>query len=255
MIVGLEGGLCNQAFQLAFGLSVAKARGEECFFTRHRFASDPNGRVYSLAPFAADVKFAEREEEPILWDSWYYNPGVYDPQWKSFCGHWQTEKYFDVPLVREALRLRDSPSLEAMNTVAEILSGGHSCFIHVRRTDTLKPEEIEYRGRQGMDYYQKAIEHVRAQVPDVRFFVFSDDPDWCEGAFPGFTIVRGNPAHEDLWLMSFCNHAIIPNSTFGWFGAWLNPEPNRIVIAPAKWFNVGLNYSDVVPARWLKLEN
>ena len=54
--------------------------------------------------------------------------------------------------------------------------------------------------------------------------------------------------------MSLCDHAIIPNSTFGWWGAWLGDEkPDRIVIAPEKWFAVGLNYSDVIPDRWLKL--
>ncbi len=251
MIVGLEGGLGNQLFQLAFGLSVAKRRGEECFFTKHRFASDPNGRTYALDPFSAQVKFAEREEEPIVWDSWYYNPAVYT-EGKSFCGHWQTEKYFDVPLVREATRLRSLPNDDALRVAFQI-DHQPSCAIHVRRTDTLKPDEIAYHGRQGMDYYEKAIAYIRDRVEGVRFFVFSDDPAWCRTAFPGSTIVSGNAAHEDMWLMSIAEHAIIPNSTFGWWGAWLgDQQKNRIVIAPEKWFAVGLNYSDVVPERWLK---
>lgn len=251
MIVGLEGGMGNQLFQLAFGLSVAKKRGEKCFFTTHRFTSDPNGRKYELDHFAADVKLVEREEAPILWDSWYYNPAVSDPQWKSFCGHWQTEKYFDEPLVRAAAAIKID---NANNPYVYEIQKQPSCFIHVRRTDTLKQAEIEYHGRCSDAYYKRAIQHIRNKDPYVRFFVFSDDPDWCRDSFlKDFTVVNGNPAHEDLWLMSMCNHAILPNSTFGWWGAWLgDQQKDRIVIAPSKWFNVGLNYSDVVPARWLK---
>ena len=120
MIVALEGGMGNQLFQMAFGLSVAKARGEECFFTTHKFSCDPNGRVYELGHFAADVKLTEREEESILWDSWYYNPAVYDKQWKSFAGHWQTEKYFDVPLVRAATTTGSCPSTVHLQMAADI---------------------------------------------------------------------------------------------------------------------------------------
>jgi hypothetical protein len=258
MIVSLEGGCGNQLFQAAFGLSVAKARGEECFFTRHKLEHDPNGRVYELGHFAADIKFVEREEEPICWDSWYHNPGVYDKKWQSFAGHWQTEKYFDAPLVRQATKLRHPVSIVSSLTAIDIFLQP-SAFIHVRRTDTLKPEEIEYHGRCSDGYYARAIDHIREKVPGVRFFVFSDDPWWCREHFSkDFTFVDYNlaSAHEDLWLMSLCNHAIIANSTFSWMGAWLgDQQKDRIVIAPSKWFRIGLNYSDVVPDRWLKFDN
>jgi hypothetical protein len=256
VIVSLEGGMGNQLFQAAFGLSVAKARGEECFFTTHKFEHDPNGRKYELDHFAADIKFAEREEEPICWDSWYYNPGVYDKKWQSFAGHWQSEKYFDVPLVRSATKLLHPPSNDTLE-IADLIQHRPSCAIHVRRTDTLKPEEISYHGRQDADYYFRAIHRLTKIDPMMKFFVFSDDPAWCREIFPErFIIVshNQNSAHEDLWLMSLCNHAIIPNSTFGWWGAWLGDEqPNRIVIAPEKWFACSLNYSDVVPERWIKM--
>ena len=257
MIVGLEGGMGNQLFQLAFGLSVAKRRGEECFFTRYRLDSDPNGRKYELDHFAVDVKIVEREEPPILADTWYYNPGVYDPQWKSFTGHWQSEKYFDEMLVRSALRLHDWSSKQTLRMAMQIESQP-SCFIHVRRGDYTLPDRIAYHGNVSENYYHRAIEHIRSQVPDVRFFVFSDEPFWCQDAFPRCTIVAHNQeaAHEDLWLMSLCNHAIICNSTFSWWGAYLGDmQNNRIVIAPNRWFVVSLNSSDVLPERWLKIDN
>lgn len=259
MIVGLEGGMGNQLFQLAFGLSVAKRRGEECFFTRYRLDHDPNGRIYELHHFAAEVQIVPQETPPVLADTWYYNPGVYDPQWKSFTGHWQTEKYFDATLVRKELsfRLAENYKWTTMLMAAEIVSSP-SCFLHVRRGDYTLPDRIAYHGNVSLSFYDRAISYIEDRIPGVRFFVFSDDPDWCKAAFPRFTIVDHNQeaAHEDLWLMSLCNHAIIPNSTFGWWGCWLgDTQHNRIVIASNRWFACSLNASDVVPERWLKFEN
>jgi Glycosyl transferase family 11 len=245
MIVGLEGGMGNQLFQLAFGLSLAKRRGEECFFTKHRLDHDPNGRVYELGHFAADVKIVEREEPPITQDTWYFNP---DPQGNSFTGHWQSEKYFDEPIVRAATRLKDC--------YVPLIPRSPSCAIHVRRGDYLLPDRIAYHGNVGPDYYARAMNAIRAKEPWIHFYVFSDDPLWCQSNFPTATVVHDNPAHIDLWMMGLCDHAIIPNSTFGWWGAWLgDTTKDRIVIAPARWFACGLNSSDVVPERWLKFEN
>jgi hypothetical protein len=253
MIVGLEGGLGNTLFQLAFGLSVAKARGEECLFTKYRLDSDPNGRVYELGNFCAEVPIVEREEAPLLADTWYYNPGVYDKQWKSFTGHWQTERYFDAPLVRQALKLRYPISAGTACWANRILSGP-SCAIHVRRGDYLLPDRLAYHGNVTMDYYHRAME----RIGKCDFFVFSDDVAWCIDAFPNCLVVRypDQTDHEHLFLMSLCNHAIIPNSSFGWWGAWLgDTQKDRIVIGPSRWFVCGLNASDVIPDRWLKLEN
>jgi Glycosyl transferase family 11 len=116
-----------------------------------------------------------------------------------------------------------------------------------------------------MDYYNAAMSYVREREPEVRFFIFSDDPDWCRSTFPHDTVVGHNgwgsgnrgPAteHEDLYLMSLCNHAVICNSTFGWWGAWLGDEVTRrprIVVSPEKW-SVDGKPRDIVPERWIKL--
>ena len=258
MIVGIEGGMGNQLFQLAFGKSVAKRRGEELFFTRYRIDSDPNGRVYELHHFKGgqDLKFVEHEEAPIVADNWYFNQTVWT-QGKSFTGHWQSEKYFDAPLVRELLTLQELPSEQSMR-VSFFIQDGPSCMVHVRRGDYLLPDRLACHGNVSMDFYQRAMDYVRKNEPDVKFFIFSEDPAWCIDNFPGCMIVSHNTekAHEDLWLMSLCNHAIFPNSTFGWWGAWLgDTQPNRIVIGPSRWFVIGQNSSDVIPDRWLKFDN
>ena len=257
--MGIEGGMGNQLFQLAFGKSVAKRRGEELFFTRYRIDSDPNGRVYELHHFKGgqDLKFVEHEEPPVVADNWYFNQTVWT-QGKSFTGHWQSEKYFDAPLVRELMQLQEPP-FDA-EWFANDICKRPSCMVHVRRGDYLLPDRLACHGNVSMDFYKRAMDYVRANVPGVRFFVFSDDYEWCGanmtswdthaiGAFP-------DKAHVDLWLMSLCNHAIFPNSTFGWWGAWLgDTQPNRIVIGPSRWFVIGQNSSDVIPDRWLKFDN
>ena len=258
MIVGIEGGMGNQLFQLAFGKSVAKRRGEELFFTRHRIDSDPNGRVFELDHFAGgqDLKFVEHEEPPVVADNWYFNQTVWT-QGNSFTGHWQTEKYFDAPLVRELCALAKPPSAES-ELLASLIREGPSCAIHVRRGDYLLPDRLACHGNVSQNFYCAAVQYVMDRVPDVRFFVFSDDPEWCKENFKWATVVDHNQqaAHEDLWLMSLCNHAIFPNSTFGWWGAWLgDTQPNRIVIGPKRWFVIGQNSSDVLPERWLKFDN
>ena len=258
MIVGIEGGLGNQLFQMAFGYSVAKRRNEELFFTRHRIDSDPNGRVFELHHFVGgqDMKFVEHEEPPVVADNWYFNQTVWT-QGKSFTGHWQSEKYFDEPLVRKLVTLQELPSAETMKMALEIQSGP-SCGIHVRRGDYLLPDRLACHGNVTPDFYKRAMECTWAKDPWVRFFMFSDDPEWCKANFPNCTVVEHNQqaAHEDLWLGSLCNHFIFPNSTFGWWQAWLgDTQPNRIVIGPKRWFVIGQNSSDVIPERWLKFDN
>lgn len=268
MVVRLQGGLGNQLFQVAFGFSVAKKRGEELYFTRFGVDNDTK-RSYSLGPFKCDLKFVPKEGDPIYSeDVFLYDPLVYQrPRNPSFSGHWQTEKYFDVPLVREILAFRNPPSAKTQE-VAELIkdAGANSAFLHIRRGDYLWKENLTYHGGCSPGYYQMAIARIKQKAPDTKFFVFSDEPDWCRTAYPNFTIIDHNKPgdnrapgqeHEDLYLMSLCRHAVIANSSFSWWGAWLgDTQPDRLVIAPKKWFTTpSLQYRDVVPERWIKLDN
>ncbi len=255
MIVGLEGGMGNQMFQLAFGKSVAKRRNEPVYFTKWRLDNDPNGRKYDLDAFRCEVNFTLEEVPPIIRDVWYFNEGVWT-NGNSFVGHWQSEKYFDDALVRSELALRELPSALSWQMSNEILKQP-SCMIHVRRTDYLSEACLACHGNVSLEYYARAIGYVRSNVPGVRFFVFSDDPEWCHMNFRDCTVVGFNQSNaaEDIWLMSLCDHAIITNSTFGWWGAWLSDTKPRIVIGPQRWFVIGQNSSDVIPERWLKFAN
>lgn|SRR5208337_1588594 len=265
MIVGLEGGLGNQMFQLAFGKSVSKARGEEIFFTKWRFDEDPS-RSYGLDVFDTKIWIVSEDVPPLIREPFFrYNPEIYTMPITTFTGHFQTEKYFDKPLVRSLFRLKNPPSDESRSVALDILRQP-SCFVHFRRTDNLLPEKMAYHGMPSRAYYASAMNHIALNVPGVKFFFFSDEPRWCKETFPEYTTVDCNPMstkghpgreHEDLWLMGLCHHGIIANSTFSWWGAWLgDTRSERIVVAPKTWFGPAspMDSCDIVPERWLRFE-
>ncbi len=254
MIVALQGGLGNQMFQYAFGVSVAKARGEKVYFSRNRVDADPK-REYSLGAFNLPIEFAE-EKEPFYYDTYLYDPGVYTaPKDSTFVGHWQTEKYFDEG-VREIFRPPPGKFLDCPDNFLR----GNKTSIHVRRADYLLPEAVAYHGLCSTAYYERAVRRVyEIYGQGMEFFVFSDDPEWCKTVFrkeaivPRFTIMPIGTPHDDLWLMSLCPNAIIANSSFSWWGAWLGLQ--SLVIAPKRWYANGPLERDICPDRWLRLEN
>jgi len=192
-----------------------------------------------------------------------YDPANFDvPDNSTLIGCWQTEKYFaDIaPILREELILK-SPVRQELQPLIRQLVETTSVSIHVRRGDYLHPNCVAYHGNLGMDYYTRAIEYVRGRVPNPTFYVFSDDPsgaasEWCSANMPG-EIVSGNNPTEDLYLLSQCQHSIIANSSFSWWGCWMAESAtgnDRIAVAPQRWFNEApLDSSDVVPERWIKL--
>ena len=264
MIVVFMGGLGNQMFQYAFGVSVAKAKGEDAAFMWR----EGEWRAYSLEAFNCRVNLVKTTtgtvfNEPIF----AFDPSVYQrPRGSSFIGHWQTEKYFDAPLVRQDMTLRN-PISDASRTVADAIlaAGSNSAFLHIRRTDYLLGQNPTFHGSPSQRYYDEAVARIRAATTDTKFFVFSDDPEWCKSVYPDFTVVdhnkmgvNGKPGqeHEDIRLMSLCRHGAIANSSFSWWGAWLgDTQPNRLIYAPKRWFVVNLESKDIVPERWTKLEN
>lgn len=277
MIVALNGGLGNQMFQYAFGVSIGVAKHERVLFNKVNL-DNGNHRAYSLGVFNTEVIFKEPVGNPIYTEKTFaYDAGVLNAVGGSyFIGNWQTERYFVNRLVRQAFLPRNPLTQRSIEWKMKIMNKpGPTCSLHVRRTDYLNVQH--YHGLKDLTYYYGAIQAIRAAArPDVRFFVFSDDIKWCRENFltGEFNFVDANgfgdgtrgpsTEHEDLFLMSFCEHAIIPNSSFGWWGAWLGDQfaaeygMPRTVVAPKEWFNPTgpaktLDTSDICPARWLRL--
>jgi Glycosyl transferase family 11 len=178
-------------------------------------------------------------------------------------GYWQSEKYFrdceDVIRKEFSMKIPMSPSNEQM---AHRIAGEESAVsIHVRRGDYVSDAGTNrFHGTCSVDYYRKAVDRICGFAPASHFFVFSDGIDWAKEnlrlrqpvTYVDFNDDEKN--YEDLRLMGLCTHHIIANSSFSWWGAWLNPNPDKIVIAPKKWFNdPSINTDDLMPKSWLRL--
>lgn len=178
-------------------------------------------------------------------------------------GMWQSEKFFGasvVPILRQHFTFR-YPAPALVLEMGERIRRGPSAFVHFRRGDYVSnPKFKSDIGVLGLDYYRRALEIVSQRHPGVTFFVFSDDIDTVEKEFrpPAPCVyvrsVQSWHSQDKIRLMSLCDHAVVSNSTFAWWAAWLNPNPAKLVCAPDPWFAGGeRDGRDVVPQSWLRL--
>ena len=189
-----------------------------------------------------------------------FHPEILTMRNGYFQGFWQTERYF-LPVARSlrtAFTFRQP--MDAGNIrIAEEIGSCDAVSIHVRRGDYVKKRRLETIGSVcSPRYYRDAIEQIRARVAQPRFFVFSDDPAWVRENLKvddalHVDINAGGASFRDMQLMSLCKHNIIANSSFSWWGAWLNANPGRLVLAPDVWIR-GASMPDVVPEGWLRVE-
>ena len=178
-------------------------------------------------------------------------------------GYWQTEKYFnDIrTLLLEELSFKNAPNGENAKLL-ESIAQEESVSIHIRRGDFISNVAVnEFHGACNVGYYERAIEMISKYTINPILYFFSDDIDWAKSNFenkhPNSIFISNNAneySFEDLRLMSICKHNIIANSSFSWWGAWLNNNPAKIVIAPSQWFSKpGIDFSDIVPTNWMKI--
>ena len=178
-------------------------------------------------------------------------------------GYWQSEKYFKgieekikkifiFPQITEEKNLKILENIEKYSSVS----------IHVRRGDYVGHPQLD--GLAPIEYYEKAIEYIKKNINNPKFFIFSNDLLWCKKNLPlqqnEYEVVEenfGEKSYRDMQLMSLCKHNIIPNSSFSWWGAWLNRNPQKIVIAPERWFTRESKflYEDIIPKEWIKIKN
>jgi hypothetical protein len=197
-----------------------------------------------------------------LTQNFMYEPSV----WKTgpntyFIGYWQTERYFlkYENLIRDAFKF--TPDLVGRNReVAEQISTQNAVALHVRRGDYVT--NLHYNkvhGTCSTAYYQQAVQYVTAHVSNPVLYIFSDDIDWVrhhmQFDLPSVHVShnQGKYSYEDMRLMSLCRHNIIANSSFSWWSAWLNTNPQKIVIAPRQWIEFEHASSDLIPQTWIRL--
>lgn len=260
--VKLMGGMGNQMFQAAMGMAQAARLGTSVQLDPS-LLTNPE-RKFALGQWSMyldlGVKPTTIHEQGML-----YNQKLVDSIKDGDClqGYWQSEKYF-ANLIPDAIHQVFTPfaplSDRAKRVQEHIEQNENMCFVHVRRGDYLKEPHKSFHGVLGMSYYSRAASEIfeRTNGSVKRFVVFTDDPEWARTQFtnPFYTVIEPNRESEDIYLMSLCKHAIIANSSFSWFGAWLGDnKKNRTVIAPQKWFTdeAKQDYSDIVPGRWIKI--
>jgi Glycosyl transferase family 11 len=168
----------------------------------------------------------------------------------SIKGYWQTDLYFSS--IRISLIKEITPKF--LPPIPNILIQNNVVAVHVRRTDYLKDDRY---GFLGLDYYKNAIEYFNQKLINPAFYFFSDDMDWCKENFTNENMFF---CEDELWkedylqlyLISKCTHQIIANSSFSWWGAWLNENEKKIVVRPNKPFNDGsLCYENHYPPQWI----
>ncbi|WP_430934751.1 alpha-1,2-fucosyltransferase [Saccharicrinis sp. 156] len=177
-------------------------------------------------------------------------------------GFWQSAQYFkDIEeIIRKDFQFKIPPSsgnIEYLNQIGNC----NSVSVHIRRGDYVTSKHYNNVHQVlSPEYYQKAATIIEEQITNPTYFVFSDDPQWAKEnlIFKHKAVFidhnNGKNAFEDLRLMSNCKHHIIANSTFSWWGAWLNPNKDKIVIAPDKWYKMEkLENKDILPEKWIRL--
>ncbi len=295
--VFLRGGLGNQMFQYAAGVSLAKKSNTrlvlDSTFLNDRFPRrEFTYRTYDMDVFTVEPQFTTISKistafpVPGLWlgldlsamkisstlgiqnmiieDERPYAKMMVPAATKKdtiLYGRWQSEKYFEdvKDEIRAAFQFRFPLNEEASRFALEIASS-NSVALCVRRGDYVAfASAKKMMGDTNINYYSAAIRYMNEHVKDPRFVVFSDDLEWCKANLelpPGtlFSSNKGPKWSYHLELMSLCKHSIIANSTFYWWGAWLNRNLEKIVVAPKRWYADGPDdNNEIMPKGWITL--
>ena len=255
--LGKIGRLGNQMFQYSALRGIANKNNCEYTIPESSFKSEWSDHqlfetfeMSSINNVGLSKNTSILKEEKFNFDDKFFNLSSCN---FDLVGYFQTEKYFSH--IRESLLIDFKfldyilePCVETISSFKEPIS------LHVRRTDYLqKPNE---HPPQSIEYYERALSYFDV---DRDVIIFTDDVQWCKQqelfSSDRFIISESKDNRIDLCLMSLCNDHIIANSSFSWWGAWLNTRDNPIVIAPKKWFGDNgytkdHNTDDIIPSRW-----
>ena len=286
IIVNLKGGLGNQMFQYALGRHLAlKNKDILKLNTQNLTTAKEQGNIYrpfDLESFCiykeiAEVSEIEKVQYPygtfskinslirrkvfkrynIIFDKKFLNlsGNIY------LDGYWQSPNYFDSirKTLLEDFKLNDGLSASG-KIIEDSIKSTNSVSLHVRRGDYVQNSRVldEY-GICSVSYYERALSEIAKLYSDYTVYVFSDDIEWVKNnlQFKNSSVVfikdESITSAQELYLMSKCKHNIIANSTFSWWGAWLNNNPDKIVIAPTPWFDKVIYDKNLIPSSWKQI--
>lgn len=176
-------------------------------------------------------------------------------------GFWQSPKYFEDirDVIISDLSFKGQFSIP-FEKYEKMIHKSNAVSVHIRRGDYASNSKVQKAyGVCSLEYYQQAIAYINNNINNPIFYVFSDDISWVKenlnfGERVEYVTGKELLDSEEMILMSICKHNIIANSTFSWWGAWLNQNENKIVIAPTPWFNTNEKYfKDLIPLSWVRI--
>lgn len=279
IIVRIQGGLGNQLFQYSLYESF-RAKGMETKTDISTFLDGRETRALELAKLGLEFDVAAKQELHSLYaddaritdrvlryltgkkkyikeKQYDFNPHILQTTDGFLNGYWQSEQYFESvgSKIREQICFQNTDTETIQNRETQIAQS-NSVSIHVRMGDYLQQSEI-YGNICTKEYYQKAIQYISERVENPVFYVFSDEPEkaaemLADYEFYAITENSGVDSYKDMYLMSCCKHHIIANSTFSWWGAWLDKKPDKIVVTPSKW-NQMCQKNDICCKGWIMI--
>jgi hypothetical protein len=292
IIVQLKGGLGNQMFQYALGRVISLKRQDLLYLDIRLLINSPKNitvRNFDLDKFDIKANIAPNNllkhtplsQRDIFWiflqrmlgkeliinyfkeQDISFDPDVFNVSGNTyFEGYWQSEDYFKeiAPVIRNDFIFKIMPDKLNKEVLLRI-KNTNSVSLHIRRGDYVSsPIASQVLGVLGKEYYNRALDLIKKWVKDPHIFIFSDDIKWARKNFnlniPLYfvDINQDKKNYEDMRLMSNCQHHIIANSSFSWWGAWLGLNPNKIIIRPKKWFNqANMETKNLCPPSWIKV--
>jgi hypothetical protein len=248
-------GLCNQMFQVAALTSHAYDDGLTAIFPQIKTPQyggyDKNimSRVNSEDINTSNFKYIEI---PFGYHKLSEKCNI------CYKGYMQSEKYFvhNRQLILDLFAPTEEIKQYIETKYGELLKS-NLMSMHIRRGDYV--HQPNHHPVTSPEYYLTAAEYITSRTAVDKYVIFSDDIEWCKEIFgtdQNVVYIEGEADYIDLYLMSMCKHNIIANSTFSWWGAWLNNNPDKIVVAPTEWFGsarTNLNTADIIPQTWIKL--
>lgn len=282
LVVELKGGLGNQMFQYASAYGIARSTNQKFFIYTGWYDDNKNAAVerhYELDCFKISAQSIQKKDLNIASDNssnrslfkkplrryvepaFTYDDLVLNQKNVYLDGYWQSPRYFDAfrSDILNEFTFQNKPSAELEGIAQQIKADKNSISLHVRRGDYVSVKSANTtHGTTDLEYYKEAVATLAKTVSDPHFFIFSDDPEWCAQNLkpdaPHTFVTGSKTGSEDLQLMTLCKHNILANSTFSWWGAWLNNNETKTVIAPKKWFrDETLDTRDLFPKDWILL--
>ena len=293
IIANLNGGLGNQMFQYANAKAIAMRKGvnflvDTSLYEKKRMHQGFElGKIFKLpvrvatkadlkqvlGTFQSPLAYRILARLPLLKSlskkfitepHFEYWDGLHNcPNEAYLFGYWQSERYFlDCEAdIRHEFTFQPFQDPSNIALAQKIQDSQCAVSVHVRRGDFVNnPKANTYHGALSPSYYSDALALLARTLPSMELFVFSDDIDWVKdnldlSAYPVHFVSHntGINSYQDMALMSLCEHHVIANSSFSWWGAWLNASQDKIVIAPKRWFVQPMNTKDLIPASWIRL--